>query len=224
MGEMIDFKSNGGTTPGYLALPDGSGPGVVVLQEWWGLNDDIMEIADRFAQAGFVALAPDMYHGNVASEPDDARKYAMELQLDQAARDLSGAVDYLLAQEKVLPKKVGSVGFCMGGALSLYLATLRDTNAAVTYYGAPRYDEFSPEKVKAPVLAHFAGEDPDTTQRGQEQVQKMKAAGKRAEVHVYPGAHHSFFNKTRPEAHNAEAAEESWRRTLQFFKRNLQEA
>lgn len=220
-GEIVNFPSNGQQASGYLALPQGKGPAVIVLQEFWGLNDDIKDIARRFADEGFVALAPDMYHGQVATEPDEARKLAMELQLDRAARDLKGAVAFLREHDSVTPDKVGSVGFCMGGSLSLYLASIEPTEAAVTYYGAPRYPEFKPLDIEAPVLAHFAGEDPDTTERGGKFVDELRAGGRDVEMHVYEGAHHSFFNKTRPEAHHAEAAELSWQRTLDFFRKHL---
>lgn len=220
-GQMVSFPSNGEESAGYMALPGQPGPAVIVLQEFWGLNDDIKSIADRFAGEGFVALAPDMYHGQVATEPDDARKLAMELELDVAARDLKGAVGFLRGHDSVTPGKVGSVGFCMGGSLSLYLASIENTDAAVTYYGAPRYPEFKPLDIQAPVLAHFAELDPDTTERGKKFVEEMKGAGKAVEMHVYEGAHHSFFNQTRPEMHHPQAAELSWQRTLQFFREHL---
>ncbi|HEX5939536.1 MAG TPA: dienelactone hydrolase family protein, partial [Dehalococcoidia bacterium] len=123
-GSMVTFPSNGHECSGFLALPETPGPGVIVLQEFWGLNADIKDIAQRFAGEGFLALAPDMYHGQVATEPDEARKLAMELQLDRAAQDLKGAVSYLRGHDSSSPSKVGSVGFCMGGSLSLYLASI----------------------------------------------------------------------------------------------------
>jgi carboxymethylenebutenolidase len=219
-GQMVTFPSNGADAGGYLAIPKDPGPAVIVLQEFWGLNDDIKSIAERFAAEGFVALAPDMYHGQVATEPDDARKLAMEMQLDVAGRDLKGAVGFLRQHGSVAPSRVGSVGFCMGGSLSLYLASIEPTDAAVTYYGAPRY-EFKPLDIKAPVLAHWAGLDPDTTERGTKLINEMKAAGKDVEMHVYDGAHHSFFNQTRPEMHHPQAAQLSWERTLLFFRKHL---
>jgi carboxymethylenebutenolidase len=222
---MVKFAANGVETPGYLATPERTGPAVIVLQEWWGLNDDIKEIAERFAGEGFVALAPDMYHGQSASEPDEARKLAMGLQLEQAAKDLSGAYRYLLASVAVEPKKVGSVGFCMGGSLSIYLATREPTDACVSYYGAPRaesgYPEFRPEQMKAPFLGHYAELDRDLTERGKQLAEGLREAGKEAEVHIYEGAHHSFFNKTRPEVHHPQAAAQSWERTLAFFRKHL---
>src|SRR5206468_6628247 len=118
MGQRISYKANGHTTPAYLAVPGQPGPGIVVIQEWWGLVPHIEHIADRFAEAGFVALAPDLYHGEQATTPDQAGKLMMALGVDAAARDLAGSVDHLARQPEVAPKKVGSIGFCMGGALS----------------------------------------------------------------------------------------------------------
>jgi carboxymethylenebutenolidase len=126
MGELVTFPSNGTEGQGYLALPSsGAGPGVVVLQEWWGLNDQIKEVCDRFASEGFVALAPDIYRGEVTAEPDEAGKLMMALNIEQAAKDMAGAIDFLRAHPAVTSEGVGVVGFCMGGGLALWLATLR---------------------------------------------------------------------------------------------------
>src|SRR6266511_1303495 len=120
MGERISFKTNGTTTPGYLARPaQGSGPGLIVIQEWWGLVPQIEGVADRFAAEGFVALVPDLYHGKSTKSPDEAGKLMMALRVDEVERDLAGAIDHLVAQPAVSSKKVGTVGFCMGGALTL---------------------------------------------------------------------------------------------------------
>src|SRR5580698_10898526 len=131
MGETVEFPSNGSTAGGYLAIPgSGSGPGVIVIQEWWGLVDHIRDVCDRFAAAGFVALAPDLYHGVTVAEPDEAGKAMMALKMDQAARDMSGAVDAVL--QRSTGDHVGVIGFCMGGGLALVLATQRpDAVAAV---------------------------------------------------------------------------------------------
>src|SRR5881628_3549619 len=125
-GSMVEFTSNGSKTAGYLATPAaGKGPGVLVLQEWWGLVGHIKEVCDRFAGEGFTALAPDLYHGVKAKEPDEAAKLMMALDLEGAARDMAGAVDFLAGHEAVRGRGVGVVGFCMGGGLALWLATLR---------------------------------------------------------------------------------------------------
>src|SRR3954447_4870945 len=137
MGELVTFPSNGTEGQGYLAVPaSGSGPGVVVLQEWWGLNDQIKEVCDRFAGDGFVALAPDIYRGAETKEPDEAVKLMMALNIQQAAKDMAGAVRYLRAHDAVTSDGVGVTGFCMGGGLALWLATLvpDDVLAVAPYY------------------------------------------------------------------------------------------
>jgi len=132
MGETVEFPSNGHTASGYLAKPpSGHGPGVVVIQEWWGVNEHIRDLCDRFAGEGFVALAPDLYHGKETREPDEAGKLLMELDLAGAARDMLGAGKWLAASEHTAGDRVGIVGFCMGGALAIYAATLSDVFAAV---------------------------------------------------------------------------------------------
>src|SRR5258706_16097036 len=127
MGDLVAFKSNGGTASGYLASPaSGKGPGVIVIQEWWGLNDQVKGVADTFAREGFNALAPDFYHGKSAKigEPDQATKLMMELDIAQAAKDARGAAQYLAAHPKTASSKVGVIGFCMGGMLALMTGTV----------------------------------------------------------------------------------------------------
>ncbi len=137
-GQIVSFPSNGGSAEGYLALPaSGKGPGVIVIQEWWGLVPHIKDVADRFAAEGYVALAPDLYHGKTTKEPDEAGKMMMALNMEQAAKDMSGAYDYV-KNHPACTGKVGSVGFCMGGGLSLTIASLRPIDACVDYYGDGR--------------------------------------------------------------------------------------
>ena len=139
MGEMVTFPSNGGQAEGYIAVPEGgSGPGVVVIEEWWGLNQQIKEVCDRYASEGFVALAPDVYGREVPmDEPDEAAQMMMALNIEQAAKDLTGAVDYLRGHDAVTGSGIGVTGFCAGGGLALWLATLRPdaVKAVVPYYG-----------------------------------------------------------------------------------------
>jgi carboxymethylenebutenolidase len=161
MGEMIEFQSNGGTCPGYLTTPaSGSGPGVVIIQEWWGLVPHIRDVADRFAKEGFVALAPDLYHGKAASEPDEAGKYMMALNMAQAAKDMGGAVDEVAKRGSTAG--VGVVGFCMGGGLTLVLACQRPdkVKAACPFYGVIPWAEAQPDwsKLEAAVEGHCAAE------------------------------------------------------------------
>ena len=222
MGEMVTFASNGGTTEGYLAKPaSGKGPGVIVIQEWWGLNDNIKGIADRFAAEGYLALAPDLYHGKVTAEPDEAGKIMMELKMEEAAKELSDAYDFLRDHANGTGK-VGSVGFCLGGRLSLFISTLKPVDATVIYYGVMMGEQPDITKLQGSVLGHYAENDgwiPVAAVRDLEQ--KLKGAGKKAEFHVYPGTDHGFFNDTRPEAHNVEASKVTWERTLAFYREHL---
>jgi carboxymethylenebutenolidase len=222
MGEIVSFKSNGGTAEGYLAKPSGKAPGVVVIQEWWGLNDNIKGIADRFAQAGYVALAPDLYHGKIAAEPDEAMKMMMAMKMDEAAKDMSGAFDYLKSND-ACTGKIGSVGFCLGGGLSLYVSTLRPMDATVIYYGALPGVQPDLSKLKGPVLGHYAENDdwasPAAAKALEDQIKQ--AAGVSTEFHIYPGTHHGFFNDTRPDVHAPDASKQSWDRTLAFYKQHL---
>ena len=220
MGEAVTFPSNGSTCDGYLALPAGDGPGVVVIQEWWGLVPHIKDVCERFAGEGFVAVAPDLYHGKATTEPDEAMKYLMSLEAGQAAKDMSGAVTFLREHERVSPRKVGVVGFCMGGALTLVLGTIADVDALVPYYGIP-YDEPDWSKISAPVLGHFAEHDDPGPQKVGELFEKLAAMGKEAELHVYEGAHHGFFNEDNEGAHDPQAAATSWQRTLGFLRSHL---
>src|SRR6266542_3841255 len=161
MGERISFKTNGTMTPGYLARPaQGRGPGIIVIQEWWGLVPQIEQVADRFAAEGFVALAPDLYHGTSTRSPDEAGKLMMALRVDEAARDLAGAIDHLVAQPEVSPKKVGTVGFCMGGALSLFAASKNpEVGACVVFYGGHQNIKPDLDALQAPVLGIYVGKD-----------------------------------------------------------------
>lgn len=222
MGEMVEFKSNGGTCTGYLAGT--SGPGVIVIQEWWGLVPHITDIADRFAAEGFVALAPDMYHGEMADEPDMAGKLLMSMNLATAGKDLSGAVDLL--QERTGRTKVGVTGFCMGGGLALMAACLRPDAiaAAAPFYGGMRPDTVIEwDNLAAVVEGHYAATDRGTAapEAVKELEATLRAKGKDATFHVYPGTQHAFFNDTRPEVYDAAVAKTAWDRTLALFRANL---
>lgn len=224
-GQMIKFKSNGGETEGYLATPDaGTGPGVVVIQEWWGLVPHIKDVADRFARAGFVALAPDLYHGETAKSPDEAGKLMMALNIDETEKDLRGAISYLLDREETEGEQVGTVGFCMGGALSLYAASKNPerVGACVVFYGIHPKVEPDLERLSAPVLGLFAERDDFVPPSSVHELEsKLKEHGASAEMHIYDGTDHAFFNDTRPDVYNREAAEDAWRRTVEFFRSHL---
>ncbi len=224
--KMIEFKSNGGTTGGYLSIPaagSSSGAGVVVLQEWWGLVPHIKAVADRFAAEGFVALAPDLYHGRSTTSPDEAGKLMMALDIDQTEKDMRGAVQYLLNHESVTSAKVGTVGFCMGGALSLYAATKNEqVGACVVFYGGHPSVKPDLENLRAPVLGLYAGKDDFVTPESVRQLDaRLSALGKQADIHIYDAAAHGFFNDERPEVYHPEAAADAWQRTVAFLRDNL---
>ena len=224
MNQRVTFKANGHTTEGYLAKPDsGKGPGVVVLQEWWGLVPHIEDIANRFAAEGFVALAPDLYHGEKATGPDQAGKLMMALDIDRAEKDLAGAIDYLKAQPGVSGSTVGTVGFCMGGALSLFAASKNpEVGACVVFYGGHPNVKPDLPALKAPVLGLWAAKDGFVTPQVVAVLEKQLAElGKPHEFHTYPNAQHAFFNDTRPEVYDPAAAKDAWTRTIEFFKREL---
>ena len=220
MGEMIEFPSNGGTCPGYLATPaSGSGPGVIVIQEWWGLVPHIKDVADRFAKEGFVALAPDLYHGKAATEPDEAGKYMMALNMAQAAKDMSGAVDEV-ASAGSTASGVGVVGFCMGGGLALGagVPAPRQGEGGVPVLrrhpvarGATRL-----EQARAPrSQGHYAEKDEFASPEAVADLEKkLKALGKDVVMYVYPGTDHAFFNDARPEVYDAAASHLAFSRTF----------
>lgn len=225
MGEMVEFKSNGGTCSGYLAVADsGSGPGVIVLQEWWGLVDHIKDVCDRFSAAGYTALAPDLFHGETTSSPDEAQKMFMALNIAETEKDMRGAIDYLLAHDACSSAKVGTVGFCMGGQLSLYAACANPEKigACVMYYGVHPEVHPAMADLQAPFLGFFAEHDgfitPDVVKKLDAD---LKAAGAQSEIHSYPGTQHGFFNDTRPEQYDEAAAKDTWERTLKLYEATL---
>ncbi len=226
-GSNVTFPSNGSEGSGYLARPEtGNGPGVVVIQEWWGLNDQIREVCDRFATEGFVALAPDLYRGAATREPDEAAKLMMALNLERAAKDMSGAVDHLAAHDAVTSRGVGVIGFCMGGGLALWLATLRpDTVTAVApYYGVIPWPAAQPDfaRLSAPVQGHYAENDASASPAAVHELEEqLHALGKTAEFYIYPGVDHAFTNHHRPEVFHAEHTDTAWRRTIEFFRANV---
>jgi carboxymethylenebutenolidase len=222
--KMVQFSSNGGTSSGYLALPStGRGPGIIVLQEWWGLVDHIKDVADRFAKEGFAALAPDMYHGKKTTSPDEAGKLFMALNIAQVEKDLRGAIDYLLTVAECQGDHVGTVGFCMGGQLSLYAACANSkVGACVVYYGIHPNAHPDIAHLQAPVLGFFGEKDASVPPHAARKLEgEIKAAGKQAEFHIYKDASHAFFNDTRPGVYHAASAKDSWDRMLKFFREEL---
>ena len=227
MGDMVTFASNGGTAEGYLALPaTGSGPAVILVQEWWGLVGHITALADRLAAEGFVVLAPDLYHGVKTSEPDEAMKLLMGLAIDQAAKDLAGAAAYLSDLEAVQGQGIGAVGFCMGGSLALWSATVAENIvAAVGFYPAVPWERMNPtwpSYAGKAAQIHCSQEDGTSAAPGiRTAVAAIEAADGQVETYDYPGTHHAFFNDERPEVHDAEASALAWSRTLDLLRSSL---
>jgi carboxymethylenebutenolidase len=224
MTEHITFASKDGTkVNGELALPPGEGkaPGLVIIQEWWGLNAHIRDLVDRFAAAGFVALAPDLYHGSVTTDPAEAQALMQKLDGQQAMGDIYGTIHALLGLERV-NGNVGITGFCLGGAYSFAaIANFPELGAAVPFYGIPPADHADYTKVRAPIQAHFASRDTWASPAAAEGIkQQIDAQGKTMELHVYE-ADHAFFNNTRHDVYNPEAAKLAWDRAITFLHRHL---
>jgi len=221
-GRMVEFAANGAMTNGYLATPAaGKGPGVLVVQEWWGLVQHIKNVCDRFAAEGFTALAPDLYHGKTATEPDGAGKLFMALNIGQAEKDLRGAALYLAGHSATA--KLGVVGFCMGGQLALFAATLNPSiGACVNFYGIHPNVKPDYAKLAGPVLGLFAENDSFVTPQVAREVDAaIRKAGRQSEIHIYPGVDHAFFNDERTDVYSKGAADDAWRRTLAFFRQHL---
>src|SRR3954470_18388234 len=202
MGETVEFASNGGTASGYLAQSiNGRGPGVIMVQEWWGLVPQLTRSAERLAASGFNVLAPDLFHGDIPQhdEMDKAGHLMSTLPADRAARDMNGAIDFLLAHEATHGKAVGVIGFCMGGMLTLVLAAQQGdrVKAAVPFYGAPLGDD-GPDwsNLTAKVRGHFAENDdffgPEPVKALE---QKLQGMGKDVQFTIYPGRGHAFCNE-----------------------------
>ena len=216
MGQRVD--------QGYLAVPQsGSGPAVVVIQEWWGLVPHIEDVCDRFAAAGFLALAPDLYHGKTTKSPDEAGKLLMEMDADRAEREVAAAGEHLLGRAECSSKTYGVVGFCMGGGLAQYTATKEDgkVGAAVSFYGGFKKVPFDWDNLTAPLLFICGEEDQGVTAESREREAMLKAKGKTVELVVYPNAKHAFFNDARPEVYKADAAQDAWKRTVAWFQAHL---
>ena len=223
--EMVELPANGAPMPGFLAAPEGDGPfpGVIVVQEWWGLDDHIKHVAQRFAREGFAALAPDLYRGEVAREPDEAQKMMMALDMNRASGELTKAADYLASRPLLQGRGIGAVGFCMGGGLALTLACdSPHIRAAAPFYGVNPSPIEKVQELRGPVLAIYAEHDDWVTAEVREQLRSaLERRGKKFEMRVYPGTQHAFFNDTRPGIHDGPAATDAWQRVLAMFRENL---
>ena len=224
MSEHITIPRRDSAIPGTLAIPaSGSGIGVLVIQEWWGLVPHIASVVDRLANAGFVALAPDLYRGVNTTEPDEAGKLMMGLQVAEAGDDIAAAADYLVRRPELTSAQLGIVGFCMGGGLALLGPTVTPhIFAASAFYPAMPWPEFSPawaNYADRTALVHQAESDlPSTGDSIASYAKDIRAHGGDAIVETYLGTQHAFFNDDRPEVYNADAAALSWDRTLELLR------
>jgi carboxymethylenebutenolidase len=213
--QRVTFPSSAGEASGVLVMPEGGGgarpPGVVVLQEWWGINEQIQVVAARYASAGFAALIPDLYHGKVAQNAEEAGRMMKALDHGQAVQEIAGAVEHLRALGS---GKVAVTGYCLGGALAFAAAVhIRGLAAVVPFYGLPGPLDWS--KVDAPIQAHFATHDDWATVAGAQQIKEAVTVP--MALHVYE-AQHAFANERRPEVYNAEAAQQAWDRAIAFIR------
>jgi carboxymethylenebutenolidase len=221
----IEFPTSDGSAPGYLAAPaDEHGPAVIVLQEWWGLDEHIRSVCDRFAAEGFYALAPDLYRGETTAQPSEAEQKMMAMSMDQVEKDMCGAADYLAAQPGVEGPGVGAVGFCLGGGLAIWAAAnCPNIAATVSYYYVMPHGKPDFSKIKGPVLGHFGTADEFVPLEDARILEsELTDAGVETTFDYYEGAGHAFFNDTnRLGTYDIEHAEPSWQRTTGFLRSAL---
>lgn len=224
MGEKVTFPSNAHTCEGYLATTAlGKGPAVVVIQEWWGLVPHVMDVCDRFAKEGFVATAPDLFHGQTANAPDQAGRLAMELDVERANAEVAGAAEYVLSRPECSSTSFGVVGFCMGGALAQVASTTNaKVGAAVSFYGGFNKIQVRWENLAAPILLIYGELDEGVPASGAAPLEKrLKELGKNAETRIYRGAPHGFFNDSRPTQYREECARDAWNRTVALLRTHV---
>ena len=223
-GSRVSIPVNGRSIETYITpAAGGRGPGVVVIQEWWGLVPHIESVCERFALEGFTALAPDLYHGESTTSPDEAGKLMMALDVESAAADLRSSVDHLLSHPETLGSKVGVIGFCMGGMLSMFAAGDDSRiGACINYYGVHRNIHPDFVSLQAPVLGFFGKKDRSVPPAVVEKLEEtMKQAGCQVEFHSYDNAGHAFFNDQRPAVYVESAAQDSWSRSIAFLRAHL---
>jgi carboxymethylenebutenolidase len=228
-GHMIEFETTGTPASGYLATPDAAGgPGVIVLHAWWGLTEPFRQACDRLAEAGFVALAPDLYRGKTTAQVEEAEALAGALnqEEDRVLSDIAGAVKYLRQQHAASPLdgggKLAFVGFSLGGAYALDMSVnlAEEIAAVVIFYATYTGPDF--HSAKAAYLCHFAEHDPfESAEAAAEMERTLQAAGRPVTCYTYPGTTHWFFEANRPDAYNAEAAALAWERTIAFLNTQL---
>src|SRR5437588_2513692 len=221
----VSYKSGDETVQGMLYTPNGKGPfpGIIVIHEWWGLNDWVKEQASKLADQGYEALAVDLYRGKVATTPDEAHELMRGVPEDRATRDLHAAFEFLKSQSNVKKDRIASIGWCMGGGYSLDVALQEPTlTAAVIHYGHLAVDADSLKKINASILGIFGGKDRGIPVEDVKKFeQQLKQMGKKVEIVIYPDAGHAFENPNNKEGYRSDDAADAWKRTLDFLKRTL---
>ena len=223
---VVAMDVQGAPVEGYLAVPEsGSGPGVLVIQEWWGLVPHIRSVVERLAEAGFVAMAVDHYRGVETTEPDEAQKLMMGMNIAAVAADIAAGADYLLARDNVTSASVGSIGFCMGGGLSLLAPTVGAISSAVAFYPAMPWPDYHPDwsqyAGKAALIHKAESDEAHAGPRIAEYADAIRRAGGEVSILDYPGSQHAFFNDDRPEVFDAEHAAAAWQRSIDFLVARL---
>lgn len=224
LGSVVEFNCNGRSASSYLIEPDGDGKcaAVIVIHEWWGLNDHIRDVAGRFAEDGYVVFAPDLYDGQVTKDADEAGRLMSGLDRGRTLETLNGAIEYLKACRSVDGTRIGVTGFCMGGTYALSLAChSADIKAAAPFYGDIASDD-ELKSLSAPIL--FIGAENDfwiTMDKMNRLKEGLRRFGKEGEVKIYSGVGHAFFNDTRPEAYSQDASEDAWKSVSVFFRKHL---
>lgn len=226
--EIVKF-GKGEAASGFLAVPEAKGPhpAVVVIQEWWGLNDWVKEQARKLAKEGYVALAADLYRGKATDKQEEAHQLMMGLPEERALADLKAAVDFLASRKDVKAGGIGVIGWCMGGKYAIKLAAEDPRIAAVvSYYGPPPEDAAVIAKIKAPVLGNYGGDDKGPSpEQARAFAAALEKAGQSADIKIYEGAGHAFANENNPwKGYREEAARDAWSRTIGFFGRHLKKA
>jgi carboxymethylenebutenolidase len=226
-GKPVSYKSGDETVQGMLYTPAGKGPfpAIIVIHEWWGLNDWVKEQASKLSDQGYVALAVDLYRGKVATTPDEAHELMRGVPQDRAIRDLRAAFDFLKSEKNVKGDRIGSIGWCMGGGYSLDVALEEPTLAAdVINYGHLAVEESSLKKINAPILGIFGGKDRGIPAEDVKKFeQALKQLGKKIEIVIYPEAGHAFENPNNKAGYRADDAADAWRRTISFLEKTLKQ-
>lgn len=223
---VVAMDVQGAPVEGYLAVPEtGRGPAVLVIQEWWGLVPHIRSVVERLAEAGFVAMAVDHYRGVATTEPDEAQKLMLGMKIDAVASDLAAGAHYLLSRDDVTSSSVGSIGFCMGGGLSLLAPTVGDISSAVAFYPAMPWPDYHPEwsryAGKAALIHKAESDEAHAGARITEYADAIRRAGGQVSIFDYPGSQHAFFNDDRLEVFDPQHAATAWQRSIEFLDARL---